>query len=63
MKKAIQKVHIKDANGNLLYTRLIDDGSLAIGFASGFGFVDRLEVDRNNWQICEGWPKTLLGDE
>jgi hypothetical protein len=53
-----RKVHITDANGRLIYTRLWDEGGMVLRFFDGFGFVDKLEVKRSNWRIKDGWPKT-----
>lgn len=49
------QVHIDTADGEPLYDRLYDDGSLVLTFESGFGFVDRLDVERFGWKISAGW--------
>lgn len=56
--RVMKKVHITDIEGKLLYTRLWDDGSQVLPFDRGGGFVDRLDVDRQRWQIRPGWPPT-----
>jgi hypothetical protein len=48
-------IHITDVDGNVLYTRLYDDGSNVLTFASGFGHVSRDTVKRQNLIIREGW--------
>ena len=53
-----KKVHITDIAGNLLYTRLWDDGSSVLAFDSGFGFIDRLDVGRFQWKVKAGWKST-----
>ena len=49
------QVHIVDSNGNILFTRLFDDGSNVLCFESGFGHVTQDTVRRNNWELREGW--------
>jgi len=56
-------VDVHDIEGNLMYRRLIDDGaSMVIPFASGYGFVDRLDVRQYGWQLVPhdeaGWDAT-----
>ena len=53
-----KKVHIRDEAGNLLYTRLWDDGSNVLNFFDNFGFVTRDDVKRYRWKIEPGWVKT-----
>ena len=55
-----RKVHVRDINGKLLYTRLYDDGGPILLFEGPSGFVDRLDVKRYRWRIEGGWPKTAL---
>ena len=50
-----KKIHIRDVGERLLYNRLYDDGSNCLAFASGSGCVDKLDIDRYHWQICQGW--------
>lgn len=51
-----RQVHIRDLEGKLLFNRLYDEGSI-MRFESGFGGVDHLNVQRNRWQVCDGWPE------
>ena len=53
-----KKVHITDIAGDLLYTRLWDDGSMSLEFNSGGGFIDKLDVGRFQWKIKPGWKPT-----
>ena len=50
-----RKVHVRDADGNPRYNRLLDDGADVFLFASGSGFVTRYDCNRKHWQICDGW--------
>ena len=51
-----KKVHIRDIEGKLLYNHLWDESeSNCLIFDSLNGCVDKLEVKRSHWQICEGW--------
>jgi hypothetical protein len=51
------RVHITSENGTLLFDRLIDDGSNAMRFESGFGFVAKDEL-LNGEKIVIGWHST-----
>lgn len=51
-----RQVHVRDIEGTLLYTRLYDDGRGPLTFDSGSGFIDRLDLQRNRWQVLDGWP-------
>jgi hypothetical protein len=46
-------VQVLDAEGRLLFDDLLDDGTLVLSFARGFGFVDALDVALYGWQIIE----------
>jgi hypothetical protein len=50
-----QRVHVRDADGALLYNRLTDDGTGLLRFEV-YGFVTVDTCRRNRWQICDGWP-------
>lgn len=53
-----QQVHVRDAEGRLLFTRLWDDGTNVLAFDGGSGYLDKVEVLRRRWTIGKGWPKT-----
>ena len=46
-------VRVLDAAGRVLFDDLLDDGTLVLSFAGGFGFVDALDVALYGWQIVK----------
>jgi hypothetical protein len=42
---------IRDRFGKIIYRCLVDDGTPALRFASGYGFIDRYDLRRNGWTI------------
>ena len=58
-----RKVHIRNLDGKLLYTRLYDDGTNVLVFESGNGFLTREQVASACWRIEAGWPETTAARE
>lgn len=56
-----EQVHVRDASGRLLYTRLLDDGTNVLPFASGSGHICRDQAKRERWSILPGWPAVGAG--
>ena len=53
----VENVHIRDINEKLLFDHLLDDETNCLVFDSPSGCIDRHDVKRYHWQICEGWPE------
>lgn len=53
-----RRVHVVDADGRLVYTRLLDDGSALLVFDRLAGCVDRATLAAHGWAVRDGWPPT-----
>lgn len=49
-----RNVHIRDHKGYVRYNMLVDTGAEVLWFSTSGGFLTRLQINRNGWEICEG---------
>lgn len=53
-----RRVHVRDRDGRLVFTRLWDRGEDVLEFDSGHGRVCKRYHAGNGWTTHDGWPAT-----
>jgi hypothetical protein len=52
------RVHVRDAQGQMVFNRLLDEGSARLRFHSGHGWVDKRDLRLHGWTLHPGWPES-----